>query len=237
MSTHVTTRNPVRSDVEDLDAATTGRVPSRAWAWAGIVAGLCGVGTVVSSGMVDAVYDPALAGDPAAVTARLAELAGPLWALHGFTALGAVLLVVFGAGLHRRLQVTMPGSSVPTVALAGLVGTAVVSIMGSGLDTEFIFGLQVDGGVQHANAALYNHWVGTIPWLWTLAGLSGLATYVAGRRGAVPRWLGRVGLVLGGLTLLLGVSPMQYMAGMVGPLWLLVTAIGFTVGDRAHRAS
>jgi hypothetical protein len=38
--------------------------------------------------------------------------------------------------------------------------------------------------------------------------------------------------VLGGLTLLLGISPLQYMAGFVGPLWLLVAAIGFAAGDR-----
>ena len=60
--------------------------------------------------------------------------------------------------------------------------------------------------------------------------------WVASRAGAAPRWIGRVGLVLGGLTLLLGITPLQYMAGMTGPLWLLVTAIGFTLGDRAFRA-
>ena len=51
----------------------------------------------------------------------------------------------------------------------------------------------------------------------------------------MPRWIGRVGLVLGGLTLLLGISPLQYMAGMTGPLLVLVVALGFCLGDRAHR--
>ena len=83
---------------------------------------------------------------------------------------------------------------------------------------------------------MYNHWIGTIPWLWTLAGLAGVALFAAFRRGGVPRWIGLVGLVLGGLTLLLGVSPLQYMAGMTGPLWLLVTSLGFAFGDKAYRA-
>ena len=47
---------------------------------------------------------------------------------------------------------------------------------------------------------MFNHWIGTIPWLWTLAGLAGLALFAAYRRGGVPRWIGLVGLVLGGLT-------------------------------------
>jgi hypothetical protein len=242
VTTHVVTHNPVRSDVvaEQGEPTTGTRAdarPGRRWALAGIGAGLCGIGTIVSSGMVNAVYDPELAGDPAGVTARLVEQVPVMYAFHTFTALGAVLLVVFAAGLHRRLQAVLPGSSLPVVALAGLLGTAVVSIMGSGLDTEFMMGIPIEDAVQDGNAAMYNHWIGTIPWLWTLAGLSGLATYAAHRRGGVPRWIGRTGLVLGGLTLLLGVSPLQYMAGMTGPLWLLVTAIGFAVGDKVHRAS
>lgn len=234
VTTQITSTHPVRDDLADQPATPDVR-RHRGWALAGIGAGLCGIGTIVTSGMVNAVYDPALVGDPAGITARLVEQVPVMYAFHTATALGAVLLVVFAAGLHRRLQAVLPGSSLPVVALAGLLGTAVVSVLGSGLDTEFMMGLPIDGAVDDANAAMFNHWIGTIPWLWTLAGLSGLATYAAGRRGGLPRWIGRTGLVLGGLTLLLGVSPLQYMAGMTGPLWLLVTAIGFAVGDRAHR--
>jgi hypothetical protein len=43
--------------------------------------------------------------------------------------------------------------------------------------------------------------------------------------------------VLGGLTVLVGVLPVQYMAGATGVLWLLITAIGFAAGDKAHRAA
>ncbi|WP_272950538.1 hypothetical protein [Ornithinimicrobium pratense] len=40
---------------------------------------------------------------------------------------------------------------------------------------------------------------------------------------------------MGGLTLLMGISPFEYMAGVVAVPWLLVTAIGFTAGDKAFR--
>jgi hypothetical protein len=239
VSTHVTTQNLVRADVpagSPDESAATPRRTSRSWAVAGIGAGLAGIGTIVSSGMVNAVYDPDLAGDPAGIQARLADQTGAMYAFHTFTAVGAVLLIVFAAGLHRRLRAVLPESIAPTLALTGLAGTAVVSILGSGLDTEFMMGLTQDDVIQPANAAMYNHWIGTIPWLWTLAGLAGLALFSAYRRGGMPRWIGLTGLVLGGLTVLLGVSPVQYMAGMTGPLLVLVAAIGFTVGDRAHRA-
>ena len=109
-------------------------------------------------------------------------------------------------------------------------------VLGTGLDTEFVFGLGDERIVSPDNGAFYNHWVATIPWCWGLLGLSGIALFVVSRSGGVARWLGIVGLVGGGITLLLGISPLQYMAGMTGPIWLLVTALGLTLGDRATRS-
>lgn len=237
MTTHVTTHNPVRSDVSPITGAVEpAATPSRSWALAGIGAGLAGIGTIVTSGMVNAVYDKDLEGDSPAIADKLADQTAPMFVFHTVAVLGAVLLVVFAAGLYRRLRAGAPdGSTAPLVAFAGLVGTAVVSVLGSGLDTEFMLGLSQGQPLDPANAALYNHWIGTIPWCWVLAGLAGVAVHVVSRTAGAPRWIGRVGLVLGGLTLLLGISPLQYMAGMTGPLWLLVTAVGFAVGDRAFR--
>ena len=62
--------------------------------------------------------------------------------------------------------------------------------MGSGLDTEFMMGIPQEDAIQDSNAAMYNHWIGTIPWLWTLAGLAGVALFVGippGRRAALDR--------------------------------------------------
>jgi hypothetical protein len=54
------------------------------------------------------------------------------------------------------------------------------------------------------------------------------------RRADIPRWLTWFSLVLGSLTTLFGISPLQYMAGMVGPLWLTVTSLAL-LSTRTQR--
>jgi len=234
MTTTVTTTNPVRSDVVEPPAGPRSR-GDRGWTLAGLGAGVAGAATIVLSSSIDVVYRPQFEDSTHGVATALQDKAPLMFAFHSVTALGAVLMVVFAAGLHRRLRTVMGDSIVPVVAAAGLVGTAVVSVLGSGLDTEFMMPLAQGAGIDDNTGALYNHWIGTIPWLWTLAGLAGLALYVASRRGAVARWVGRVGLVLGGLTVLLGISPLEYLSGATGVLWLLATSVGLTFGDRAFR--
>ena len=237
--TTVTTQNPVRSDLASTESGHADRTThSRLWAVAGVGAALAGMATIVTSSAIDIVYRDEFAGTTDGVAQALSDKSPVLFVFHTATALGAVLMIVFGAGLFRRLRATTGDSLAPVVALVGLAGTAVVSILGSGLDTEFMMpGPDSEPGYADSSAALYNHWIGTIPWLWTLAGLAGLAIFAAARARAVPRWLGLVGLALGGLAVLLGVSPLEYMAGITGVLWLLVTALGFTFGDKAYRAS
>ncbi|WP_408896492.1 hypothetical protein ACJ5H2_16385 [Nocardioides sp. R1-1] len=210
--------------------------PPTRWALAGVGAGLAGLGVVVSSSLVDAVYDERIQGDAAAISERLGEQVPQMLAFHLSAMVGAVLLVVFAAGLFRRLRATTPADSVlPLVAFSGALITAIVLILGAGLDTEFIFAAGDPEMVVPEDAAMFNHWIGTIPWCWGLLGLSGIALFGAARHGGVPRWIGLVGLLGGGLTLLLGVSPLQYMAGMTGPIGLLVVALGFLAGDKAFR--
>ena len=185
--------------------------------------------------MIGSVYDADLIGNPDGIAADLADKTVAIGAFHTATLVGAVLLVVFAAGLQRRLRAGLGSDHLaPAIAFAGLVGTAVVSVLGTGLDTEFV-AVTDQEFINPASAAMFNHWVGTIPWCWVLAGLAALGVYAAARAGAVPRWIGRTSLVLGGLTLLFGISPLQYMAGLTGPLWLLVVAVGFAVGDKQFR--
>ncbi len=218
---------------------TTATPSRRLWAWAGVGAGLAGLVSIGASMQIDAVYAPDVAGDPAAIVGRLAEQTGAILTFHTATMLGLALLVVFVAGLRRRLAGQLPSRSLlPDVAAAGLGLVAVAQLMGSGLTTEFVFGVsQPEDQLVPEAAVFFGHWVGTIPWLWVGAGIAGVAVAVAAlRHGATARWVGWVGAVLGGVTLLLGLSPLQYMAGMTGPLWLLVTAFGLALGDRARRA-
>ncbi|GAA1969025.1 hypothetical protein GCM10009798_32010 [Nocardioides panacihumi] len=235
MSTHVTTRHPARDDVT-FGGGTVRPTRSRRWSIAGIGAGLSGLGILATTTMVNGVYDQDLAGHPQAIADKIAGQTGAMFAFHSIAVVGALLLVVFGVGLFHRLRAVAADSAAPLIALAGLLGTAVVVVLGSGLDTEFMMSLSFDdSSVDVYNTALYNHWIGTIPWVWVLSGLAGLATFSVSRLGGVPRWIGRVGLVLGGLTLLLGISPLEYMAGLTGALMVLVTAVGFTFGDKQFR--
>src|SRR3954469_5116681 len=141
MSTHVTTHHPARDDI-DLGGAAVAPSRSRLWSVAGIGAGLAGIGTIAASSTISAVYDADTQGDAPAIVGKLEDLTPNMFVFHSITALGALLTGVFPAGLFVRLRATAGRDSIaPVVAFAGLVGTAVVSILGSGLDTEFMMTL------------------------------------------------------------------------------------------------
>jgi hypothetical protein len=203
-------------------------VEGRGWVYAGIGAGIAGIAAIVGSSMSNAVYDADLAGDAAGITEKMGEQTAALLIFHVGAMAAALLLVVFGAGLRRYLARRLPeGSLAPQVAATGLVLVSVALLMGSALNTEFIFGLMDTDLLVPETAVFYGHWVGTVPWVWAGAGLTALAVGHAGRtHQVVPGWLTWVSLVLGGLTALLAVSPLQYMAGMTAPLWLVIAAFG-----------
>lgn len=160
MSTHVATSNPVRSDIptEDRAATPVRRNSSRLWALSGLGAGLLGIGTIVTSSAVDVVYRDEFQGTTDGVTQALQDKTGVLFAFHSITTLGALLMVVFAAGLFRRLRRGAGDSIAPTVAFAGLLGTAVVSVLGAGLDTEVMMALGGDEAtVPDSTASFYNN--------------------------------------------------------------------------------
>lgn len=218
-----------------VEAPPATPVPStrRAWATTGVVAGLLGITSIQASGALSANWLET-AGDPEAIVADLADRVPTLLLFHTSTVLCMVLVLVFAAGLVRRLKVQAPADSLlPTVAGWGLVLVSVAGLLGSGLDTQFIFALEEREHLVTSSGAFYADWIATVPWLWVGAGVSAMAVAVAAlRHAAAPRWIGFVSVVLGGLTLLTGLSPLQYLAGMVGPVWLTVVALGFAFGDR-----
>jgi hypothetical protein len=241
MSTTVTTATTA-------GAASAGHVPaprrpsssSRGWAAVGVAAAVSAIAGIGASLSVDAGYAEDTAGDPAAIVDRLSEQVPQLIVFHVATVTTALLLLVFAAGLKRRLEAQAPaGSLLPAVAASGLGLVSVAGLIGTGLNTEFIFGVSdPDAKLVPEAAVLFAHWVGTVPWLWVGAGVTAIAVAVAAlRHAAAPRWIGWVSAVLGVVTTLFGVSPLQYMAGMTGPLWLLAVSLGFALGDRATRTA
>ena len=146
-----------------------------------------------ASGLVGAVYEEDIAGDAVAITARLAELTTPILVFHTATMVSALLMVVFAAGLRRDLAGRLPADSLlPSVASTGLLLVAVAQLIGSGLTTEFVFGVADPDLLVPETAAFFGHWIGTIPWLWGGAGLTAVAVAAAPRcgHGAYARWLG-----------------------------------------------
>jgi len=200
----------------------------RGWVYAGVGAAVAGIVSIVGSSMTDAVYRDDIAGDAEAIAAKLAEQTGSILMFHTGAMVCALLLLVFAAGLRRRLAAsTGVDSLLPQVAGSGLVVVSVVLLMGSALTTEFVFVVKEPGQLVPETAAFFGHWINTVPWVWASAGVTALAVGIAGlRHGAVPRWLTWVSLGLGVLTVLFGISPLQYMAGATGPLWLTIAALG-----------
>lgn len=209
---------------------------SRAWAAAGLGAGVASIVAIAASMSISAVYDEKLGGDAQGIYERMQDFVPHILVFHTATLVGVVLLVIFGAGLRRRLKAQAPADSLlPDVAAGGLLLTAVAGLMGSSLDTEFGSALIQTERVEVVPEVFvfYGHWLGTIPWLWVGAGVAGVAMAVAAlRHDAIPRWIGWVGAVLGGITLAFGISPLQYMAGMFGPVFVTIAAAGFLFGDR-----
>lgn len=242
MSTTEYTSQPlVRDDVADTRTATaptgTRNRHGRLWALTGPLAAVAASAGSIVADLGNPVYDPQTSGDAGRIMTTLAQHGGALTVFHVVTSASALLLVVYGAGVARRLRSGVPADSMlPTVAAAGTAVTAAVLLLGTGLDTEVIEGVTRPDTFVHETAALYGHWIGTIPYLWTAVGLTGLAiTVAAWRHRAVPRWIGLTALVLGGLTAVAGISPLEYVASLPGQLLVLVTGLGFALGDRAHR--
>lgn len=208
----------------------------RGWAVTGALAGLAGIVGMQASLRIDAAYAEEYAGDAVAMTDRLDDFVPELLVQHLAMMSASLLLLVLAAGLRRRLRVQAPaGSLLPDVAAGGLLLTSVAALMGVAFTTEIVFGLTADDlQIDPEFAAVVAHWVGTVPWLWVGAGVTGLTVAVAAlRHAAAPRWIGWVAAVLGGLTTLAGISPLQYLAGFTGPLLVLLLGVGFAFGDRS----
>lgn len=203
-------------------------VPGRGWVAAGVGAGLAGIVTIVGSSLSGAVYDESVQGDSEAIVDKLADQVPQILLFHTGAMVAALLLLVFAAGLRRYLDALTPGGSLlPDVAAASLGLVSVAMLMGSALTTEFAFALSDPDVIVPETAVFFGHWIGTVPWLWVGAGVAAICLGVAGRAyGVVPGWLVWTSLVLGGLTTLVGISPLQYMAGMTGPLWLVLASVG-----------
>ena len=123
------------ADRTTVDHPSAGSGNPRGWTFAGIAAGIAGITGIAASMSIDAVYDTDLGGDPQRIVDRLSELTANMLVFHVATMVAVVTLVVFAAGLRRRLAAQAPsGSALPDVAAGGLLLTSVAGLMGAGLN-------------------------------------------------------------------------------------------------------
>lgn len=225
--------------LERVDSvASPTRTDSRAWAGAGVAAAIGSFTSIFLSMALSPDYVAGSVITPEQIDAGYAAERHLMIAFHIVTLASALLLVVFAAGLHRRLRQGAGADALaPLVAFTGLVLVAAAQVFGTGLDTEFLFGVGDTAINLPSDIGFYSHWIATIPWLWVGGGLAALAVGAGARPGGLPRWIGVASWVLGAVTVLVALSPLQYMAAGPGILWLLVAAVGLLAGDRTRVAA
>jgi hypothetical protein len=225
----------VRDDarpVRDPERAAPASGARRGWAVAGVGAALAGVVGFLASGAFGGdLYDDEMMGDNAVAAATLADERGALAVFLAAATVTSLLLVVFAAGLRRRLEAQAPpGGLLPSVAAGGLALCAALSLVGAGIGTELFWGLGAGDDVDPDSIMSMYHLVATMSWVWAGAAVTAGAVAVAAlRHGALPRWIGWVSAVAGVVVLGFSLIPLQYMSGMVGCVWLLVVSVGLLV--------
>ena len=218
----------------DLDVAAPAR-KRRGWAYAGL---LGGIGSFLFFLGPASMLSPSADSyaDNADVLAELDGKAGWVWA---FQTLGdglAILLVIFGLGLRRRLAGQEPaGSLVPDLASVGLILMAVMTLVGTGISTEMFHALrhtdEVDPDTVSSHLAIYN----TLAWVWAGGILTTGAMAVAGlRHGSVSRRFGRFAAVMTVLVGLTQVLPFQYLAVLPMAIFLIVCGVSMVRTETAH---
>jgi len=202
------------------------------WALAGVAAGVLAVAGFFLSGALSVSED--VLADNADFVAAVEGKEWVLWAYQSLTAVIAAALVVFAAGLRRRLDEQAPvGSLLPTVAFTGLALTAAMNLVGGGICTE-LFWLMVNADKSDPDTIASNFGiVNTMGWVWVGIGLTaGSVAISALRHGSLPRWLGWVSVVATALIALLQLVPLQYLALVPGALWCIVAGIGMARRER-----
>ncbi len=161
------------------------------------------------------------------VADHLVGTEGWVWAFQTATFVLAILIVVFGLGLRRRLAGQGPtGSMLPDVAAIGMVLVTALTLVGGGISTEMFWTIhnldEADPDTLAAQLMIFN----TMSWVWAGGILTTSAIAVAGiRHGSVSRGLGRFAAVMTVLIAVTQAVPLQYLAVAPVSLFLIVAGI------------
>jgi hypothetical protein len=198
----------------------------RGWAYAGLAAGIGGFALFLGPASMLTVSNDALA-DNVDVTAEITGKAEWVWAFQTGSVAVAILVVIFGVGLRRRLAGQEPaGSLAPDLAAFGMLLVAAMLFVGGGISTELFHSLrhadEVDPDTFGAHMALFN----TMGWVWAGGILTTGAVAYAGRNhGSVGRFVTWFAVAMTVLVALTQLVPLQYLAVAPVSLFLIVTSI------------
>lgn len=230
-----TTINPAQAARRTPVASAVSTVRhGRGWAWAGLAAGILAVGLFLGPGGMVTVSNDALA-DNADVLAELDGKEGWIWAFQTGSVAVAVLIVIFGLGLRRRLAGQEPaGSLLPDAAGLGLLLVAALLLVGGGISTEMFHALrradESDPDTISAHLAVFN----TLGWVWAGGILATGAITIAGlRHGSVGKGLARFAAVMTFLTAVTQLVPLQYLAVAPITVFLIVCSISMLRAERS----
>jgi hypothetical protein len=230
---------PATTDTDAPSGTSPGR---QRWPLWGAAAGVLGaVGHLVAAAPA-AVFEAQSGGEGVGIIDLLDRGIFHLGAVAGY---GAVLcLLVFAAAWRRWIgQVGIASTAARALPLA-LAASAAAMILGYGMMGAL--SVYLPGGINAGeipNEGLYVLWMfldlGPFMAWWGVVGAALLVSYISLIERRLPVWLGVVG-VLAWLPPVgfLVVTGLTGFAGVVGPVWLVVTAVGLAVSrlpDAAHR--
>jgi hypothetical protein len=210
--------------------ATTERRPR--WPLYGTAAGLLGlVATIILDGRTTSSDDITISHQ---LFTDLDPLVFRLSMLTGFAAV--VLLLLFAATWRRHVEPRVPGSTAAHLVPLGMLASAAGLTYGFGW--KGALGLYLPGGLEEGSfddQGLYvyfllNDFGSFIGWLGVVVA-AGAVAWMGLRERTVSRWLGVVALIpVIQTTLMLAALGVPGVAGLLAPLWLVVTGLGLTFG-------
>ena len=145
----------------------------------------------------------------------------------------AATLLVFFAGVLRRELRRAEGEG-GTLSLIAFGGAAIFAV-GAGIDGTILFALAEASDdlqpaqIQTVQAVWDNDFLPMAIGLQVLFLATGLSIL---RHGALPKWLGWIAVILG----VVAVTPIGFVAFMVGGIWILIVSIVLAMRGRSRDA-
>lgn len=223
------TVTPSGEETFDSVAAAPSRLAGK-WPFAGFVAAVAGFAfTVVGSKYYEAsVTDKGVDG----VYDYIKDTGAGQHVAMDLAFLTAITLGLFAAGFVRFIASRTPaGSGASALAKIGMTGAVTLTVLIASLKAIYRGGLpdHMDHTMYTKDSvAVLDVLVGQVQYtaLWPLALVMFAVLALVFKHRTLPRWYGYVtGVVLTGILLMAFVLGLPYFSGLVGPVWIAISAV------------